>query len=66
MRFYNSRPIPQGFQIRTVTLRKKADGWYTSILIRDDSVPDFQLQEKLTLLWIGYGINKARSLLRWF
>lgn len=30
MRFYNSRPIPDGFEVRTVTLRLKSDGWYMS------------------------------------
>ncbi|WP_414586060.1 RNA-guided endonuclease InsQ/TnpB family protein [Scytonema sp. PCC 10023] len=59
MRFYNSRPIPQGFQIRSVTLRKKADGWYTSILIRDDSVPDFPAPKEVkTLVGLDMGLTK--------
>jgi putative transposase len=59
MRFYNSRPIPQGFQIRTVTLRKKADGWYTSILIRDDSVPDYPTPKKVnTVVGLDMGLTK--------
>ncbi len=41
MRFYNSRPIPTGYEIRTVTVRTKADGWYVSILLEDKTIPDF-------------------------
>ncbi|MFL9458313.1 RNA-guided endonuclease InsQ/TnpB family protein [Tolypothrix bouteillei VB521301_2] len=59
MRFYNSRPIPQGFQIRTVTMRKKADGWYTSILIRDDSVPNFPTPKEVhTVVGLDMGLTK--------
>ncbi|MFQ4161523.1 RNA-guided endonuclease InsQ/TnpB family protein [Scytonema millei] len=59
MRFYNSRPIPQGFEIRTVTLRKKADGWYTSILIRDDSVPDYPTPKEVnTIVGVDMGLTK--------
>ncbi len=59
MRFYNSRPIPQGFQIRTVTLRKKADGWYTSILIKDDSVPDYPTPKEVnTIVGLDMGLTK--------
>ena len=31
MRFLKSRNIPDGFQLKTVTVRQKADGWYVSI-----------------------------------
>jgi putative transposase len=33
------RPIPDGFNLRTCTIVKKADGWYCNIVIKDDSVP---------------------------
>ncbi len=33
MKFFNSRSIPDGFEIRTVTIRKKADGWYMAVQI---------------------------------
>ncbi|MGB7058350.1 MAG: transposase, partial [Geitlerinemataceae cyanobacterium] len=33
------RPIPDGFQIKTVTVSRKADGWYATLSIQDDSVP---------------------------
>jgi len=39
MRFYNSRPIPEGLAIKTVTIRQKADGWYVSLRLEDASVP---------------------------
>jgi hypothetical protein len=32
MRFYNSRPIPNGFTIKTATIRKRQDGWYSDVL----------------------------------
>jgi Transposase and inactivated derivatives len=41
MRFYNSRSIPEGFQVKTVTVRQKADGWFVSVRIEDKTVPDF-------------------------
>ena len=43
MRFHNSRPIPDGFCIRTVTIRAKTDGWYMSVRIEDKSIPDFPI-----------------------
>ena len=30
MNYFNSRSIPQGFKVKTVTVRCKADGWYVS------------------------------------
>ena len=33
------RPIPDGFVLKTCTIVCKADGWYCSISIQDDSVP---------------------------
>jgi putative transposase len=44
MRFYNSRSIPVGFQIKTVTVRQKVDGWYVSVRLEDKSVPDFSVR----------------------
>jgi len=41
MRFYNSRSISEGFQVKTVTVRQKADGWFVSVRIEDKTVPDF-------------------------
>ena len=75
MRFYNSRSIPEGFEIRTVTVRHKADGWFVSIRIEDKTVPEFpvisdsQIQfitgcdmglTKLVYLSNGRAINNPR------
>jgi putative transposase len=34
------RPIPDGFTIKQATLVKKADGWYVSFSLEDDTVPE--------------------------
>ncbi len=39
MRFFKSRNIPDVFQLKTVTVRQKADGWYVSIRIENKDVP---------------------------
>jgi putative transposase len=41
MRFYNSRPMPDGFTIKACTIRKRQNGWYISIRIEDKSVPEY-------------------------
>ena len=61
MRFFNSRLIPPGFSIRTVTIKQKADGWYMAVLIEDKSVPVFPVPkpEKIkTLTGLDMGITK--------
>ena len=40
MRFYNSRPIPDGYVIKAATVRKRQNGWYVSIRIEDKEVPN--------------------------
>ena len=39
MRFYLSRPLPIGFEIRTVTIRHKNDGWYMSVRLENKDIP---------------------------
>ncbi len=39
MGFYLSRPLPIGFEIRTVTIRHKSDGWYMSVRLENKDVP---------------------------
>ncbi|NEO89860.1 MAG: transposase [Moorea sp. SIO3G5] len=34
------RPIPDGFKVKTATITRKADGYYVTLSIQDDSVPD--------------------------
>ena len=43
MRFYNSRSIPDGFDIRAVRVKQKADGWYVSVRIENKTGPDFPI-----------------------
>jgi putative transposase len=40
MRFFNSRSIPSGFIVRSVTIRKKTDGWFMSVRLEDSSIPE--------------------------
>jgi putative transposase len=61
MRFYNSRSIPDGFDIRTVTVKQKADGWYVSVRIENKIVPDFPIipdSELKTLTGCDMGLTK--------
>ncbi len=39
MRFFNSRPMPDGFAIRSVTIRRRTDGWFMSVRLEEKSVP---------------------------
>ena len=34
------RPIPEGFKIKTATITRKADGYYVTLSIQDDTVPE--------------------------
>ncbi|NEO64814.1 MAG: transposase [Moorea sp. SIO4G2] len=42
------RPIPDGFKIKTATITRKADGYYVTLSIQDDSVPDVIPVDKVT------------------
>ncbi|WP_293026345.1 MULTISPECIES: transposase [unclassified Moorena] len=46
MRFHKSRPIPDGFTVKSVTVRRKARGWFVSLQIEDKSVPDPSVKTK--------------------
>lgn len=41
------RPIPDGFQIKTATIARLADGWYISLNLQDDTVPTISPDIKL-------------------
>lgn len=61
MRFFTSRTIPQGFEIRTVTIRKKTGGWFISVRIEDKSVPENPtrtIEEISTAIGLDMGITK--------
>jgi putative transposase len=34
------RPIPDGFKVKTAIITKKSDGWYVTITLVDESVPE--------------------------
>ncbi|NEO65100.1 MAG: transposase [Moorea sp. SIO4G2] len=34
------RPIPEGFKIKTATITRKVDGYYVTLSIQDDTVPE--------------------------
>ncbi|NEQ74385.1 MAG: transposase [Okeania sp. SIO2C9] len=42
------RPLPSGFQIKTVTISRKADGYYVTLSLEDKSVPYFPDVEPTT------------------
>lgn len=63
MSFYQSRPFPDGFAVRSITVRRKADGWFISVRLQDDSVPALPSPNEVkTALGVDLGINKLASL----
>lgn len=61
VKFFNSRPIPNGFVIKSCTLRKKANGWFVSVRIEDPTVPAFPImtvEEANTAVGGDMGIKK--------
>ncbi len=63
MRFFNSRPFPDGFQQKSVTVRRKADGWHISVRLEDATVPVTLLPNDVkTAVGIDLGIHKLMAL----
>lgn len=61
MRYFNSRPIPEGFKIKSVTIRKKSNGYYVSIRIEDKSIPSFPTlkpEEVKTVTGLDMGLGQ--------
>lgn len=61
MRFYNSRPIPNGFTVKACTVRKRQDGWHISLRIEDKSVPEYRarpLEQVTKVIGCDLGITK--------
>ncbi|MDF5720756.1 MAG: transposase [Rhizonema sp. PD37] len=59
--FFNSRPIPSGFNIKSVTLRLKASGWFISIKIEDKSIPApsiISIEDVQSVVGCDVGIRK--------
>jgi len=63
MRLHQSRPFPPGFNTRKVTVSRKADRWYISVCLQDDTVPETrQNNEVKTAAGVDVGIKKLASL----
>ena len=63
MRFHQSRPFPDGFELRTVTAVRRADGFYIVVQLRDDTVPTLPINKEIeTAVGIDLGIKKLASL----
>ena len=53
------RPIPDGFTIKQATLVRKADGWYVSFSLEDDTVPEpIPVDEIKSAVGIDVGLEK--------
>lgn len=33
-------PLPAGFDVKSAIITRKADGWYVTLSMQDDSIPD--------------------------
>jgi len=65
MRFFLSRPLPEGFSIRTVTVRHKSDGWYMSVGLENNDIPDIKpisTNQVQTVIAADLGIKKLCAL----
>jgi putative transposase len=55
------RQIPNGFNVKTASVTKKADGYYLTLIVEDNSIPEFELDIKPTesnSLAIDLGLEK--------
>ena len=65
MRYFQSRKIANGFTIKGVTVRKKADGWYVILTLEDKSIPDTNnkdIEQINSVIGVDLGIKKLLSL----
>lgn len=63
MRYFQSRKFPDGFAVRSVTVRRKTDGWFISVRLQDDSVPTLPIEREVkTAIGVDLGIAKLASL----
>ncbi|WP_367267708.1 RNA-guided endonuclease InsQ/TnpB family protein [Okeania sp. SIO2C9] len=61
IKFIQHRPLPDGFQIKTVTISRKADGYYVTLSLEDKSVPALTFNVEPTLkntLGIDMGLKE--------
>jgi putative transposase len=53
------RPIPDGFAIKQATIVRKADGWYVSFSLEDETVPEpLPVEEIKSVVGIDVGLEK--------
>jgi putative transposase len=53
------RPIPDGFEIKQAIIISKADGWYVSFSLEDETVPmSLELEEVESAVGIDVGLEK--------
>jgi putative transposase len=64
MKFAKSRNIADSWEIRTVTITRDIDCWLVSILLRDQSIPDYRKNEAEldTVVGCDVGIKKIVAL----
>lgn len=65
MKFFKSRSLPDGFEVKSVTIRRKSDGWYISLRLEDKTIPTIPTidpQQAKTALGCDLGINKIAAL----
>lgn len=65
MKFFCSRDIAPNWEIRTVTITKDIDDWYVSVLLRDETIPDYHQKsesELETIIGCDVGVKKIAAL----
>ncbi len=62
MRYFDSRSLT-GVETRTVTIKRKADGWYMSVLVNvpDELPPQLPIEDVKSARGLDVGINKLAS-----
>ncbi|MGL5076248.1 MAG: RNA-guided endonuclease InsQ/TnpB family protein, partial [Waterburya sp.] len=60
MKFAKSREIGNNWEIRTVTVTRDVDCWMVSVLLRDNSIPEYRKKETelKTVIGCDVGIKK--------
>ena len=59
--YHNSRFIPEGFVVKSATIRQKSDGWYISLKVEDKTVPqsvEVQPEGVKTVIGCDLGLTK--------
>ncbi len=65
MKFFDSRDITSNWEIRTVTITRDIDHWYVSVLLRDETIPDYHPKPESqlkTIVGCDVGIKKIAAL----